>query len=222
MKAGLAMLLTGSACLVASFLPAQGLGSAAVETSSRVDSFVPVSPPGLLSFIGSDADNLASVSIDEASNEYLVVDQAGLTAGQNCLNTSPTTARCSRFNTPQSSDSLVASLDDGDDRFRILAASRSGRVLGGHGDDRISGSAANSALVGDAGEDRLHAFAGKDILVGGPGHDQLYGGADDDRIHADHDDRDRKINCGPGRDKVFIDRELDPRPKNCEQVRLRG
>lgn len=199
-----------------SFLLNAGFGAAASERSSVVDSF-----PGQLNFLGNDADNVGSVDIDFETSEYLVVDQTGLTAGENCRSTSRTTARCSRFDPEQGIDRFVAPLNRGDDRFKILMTSRGGRVLGEQGDDRITGSAANSVLAGDLGRDLLRGLGGSDVLVGGPGHDRLYGGPDDDRIHADNDDRDRMIACGPGHDTALIDGDLDPKPKNCERIRRR-
>lgn len=216
-----AITLAAAALSVASLLPARSVALVAPEPASRVDSFVPDGVLGQLNFIGSDADNVVSLAFDPATNEYVAADQSGLTAGQNCRSSSPTTARCTRFAANGGNDRFSASLSRGDDAFKMLAAGRSGTVLGGRGDDRIVGSAANSVLVGDQGRDVLRGRGGKDGLVGGPGTDRLLGGRDDDRIHADDGARDREIDCGSGDDKVYVDRGLDSDPERCEVVKRR-
>ena len=215
-------LLIASAFLIVALVLGSARGDAAVGPPSTVSSFPAASrSDAQLVFYGGPAENVATVDIDAATNEYLISDKAGLIADTNCRSTSRTTARCTRFNVEGTNDDrLTVNLDRGDDSFKMLAA-RSARVEGGRGADRITGSVANSRLYGDRGRDQLRGLGGEDALIADAGRDRLYGGPNDDSLRADNDDRDRTIACGPGRDKATIDRNLDPKPKNCERVRLR-
>jgi hypothetical protein len=97
-------------------------------------------------------------------------------------------------------------------------------------------------LNGDSGNDLLDGGYGADTLSGGPGADRLDGGVEaiedafytgrddiliggpgNDRLDAWGADRDHTINCGPGKkDKVIVDRRLDPKPRGCESVKKRA
>jgi RTX calcium-binding nonapeptide repeat (4 copies) len=101
-------------------------------------------------------------------------------------------------------------------------------------------------LDGDGGNDRLNGRLGPDLLSGGPGNDHLdagkaprrrdipggrfcagldnqsetlRGGSGKDVLRAVNGARDH-VDCGPGRDKAFLDRR-DPKPKHCESVKRR-
>ena len=94
------------------------------------------------------------------------------------------------------------------------------------------------ALYGDGGDDHLGGRRGPDFLYGGPGNDflnggeaapddfggetddSLLGGPGNDRLRAVDGYRDLVIDCGKGRrDKAWIDRKIDPKPKGCEWVK---
>ena len=75
----------------------------------------------------------------------------------------------------------------------------------------------NYGLFGSPYADTLEGGAGNDEIDGQPGPDRLLGGAGRDRIKANDGEADDKIDCGPGNDRVKVD-ELDPKPRNCEEV----
>jgi len=76
------------------------------------------------------------------------------------------------------------------------------------------GQGGNDTLRGFGQPDILDGGAGRDKLFGGKGKDTLYGGGGNDVIDARDGDKDRAIDCGPGKDVVKVDR-VDPTPKNC-------
>lgn len=81
-------------------------------------------------------------------------------------------------------------------------------IFGGTGDDVLKGGPGNDKLDGGFQDKTLEGFGdsdGRDTFIGGPGRD---------KILAKDFTKDRKIDCGPGRDKVKRDR-FDPKPKNC-------
>ena len=95
------------------------------------------------------------------------------------------------------------------------------RVDGGRGPDRILGFRVGNGGPGDdvvTGGNR-----GRFVLVGGPGSDVLRGLGGNDIINARDGERDRRIECGAGIDRVFLDRQ-DPAPADgsCERVERRG
>jgi hypothetical protein len=79
------------------------------------------------------------------------------------------------------------------------------------GELRVRGNDGNDVTRGPGGDDLLGARDefGRDVFEGGGG---------DDLVSAVNRDADRRIDCGPGRDKAFVDRQ-DPRTKRCERVR---
>jgi Ca2+-binding RTX toxin-like protein len=79
----------------------------------------------------------------------------------------------------------------------------------------LGGDSAPEYLYGDAGNDRLSGNGGDDTLVGGKGRDKLRGGPGSDILDAKDGQKDKQINCGPGKgDKAFFDK-IDPRPISC-------
>jgi Ca2+-binding RTX toxin-like protein len=99
--------------------------------------------------------------------------------------------------------------------------------------DDLDGDSGNDLLVGGYGADTLDGGPGADTLDGGAEaiedafytgrDDTLLGGPGNDRLDAWGADRDHTINCGPGKkDKVIVDRRLDPKPKGCEFVKKRA
>jgi Ca2+-binding RTX toxin-like protein len=120
-----------------------------------------------------------------------------------------------------SSETLVGL--DGDDLLdgrgrgdTLLGYAGNDLLVGGSGNDVLSGWLGDDRLFGKTGRDRLGGGPGADFLNGGPGRDALKGKSGIDLINAHDGERDRKINCGKGRDRrAKHDRGLDPRPKSC-------
>jgi hypothetical protein len=90
-------------------------------------------------------------------------------------------------------------------------------LYGLDGKDCLSGGAGKDRLFAGDGMDRLNGGRGRDFLAGGRGRDKMTGGAGadtykggtgDDRINAvgGTGDRGDRIDCGPGRDVVWVDR----------------
>jgi Ca2+-binding RTX toxin-like protein len=100
-------------------------------------------------------------------------------------------------------------------RDRLTGGRDGSRVGGGTGDDLLRSRSADSVLHGDAGDDVLIGSAGDETFDGGPGADAIAAGAGDDEITIADGHPDRRLDCGPGRDRAFVDR-VDPRPKHCE------
>jgi Ca2+-binding RTX toxin-like protein len=95
------------------------------------------------------------------------------------------------------------------------------RVDGGRGPDRILGFRIGNGGPGD--DVVTGGNQGRFILAGGPGADTLRGFAGNDIINARDGERDRRIECGAGIDRVLLDRQ-DPAPVGggCESVSRRG
>ena len=103
----------------------------------------------------------------------------------------------------------------GDDVLSAPRGLRGASLSGGTGDDLLIGSRFDDILAGGAGSDRIVGGPGADNISGGTGPDEIWGGAGRDVI--DIHDRTRDIvSCGPGRDRVSIDRH--DRVAACEQV----
>jgi hypothetical protein len=120
------------------------------------------------------------------------------------------------------------------DRDRILSLAGNDSVDGGRGVDCLDGGKDSDSLSGGIGSDRVYGMAGNDHLNGGPGNDYLSAGSGNDTINAAFG-RDRAfggpgrdfinvatagrpatVNCGPGADKVRINRNEQLRTKGCE------
>lgn len=127
----------------------------------------------------------------------------------------------------------------GDDKLRGTAkADRldgkggSDRLFGRRGRDMLRGGSGHDLIKGGPGSDRIDGGRGYDRIVGGRGGDIIVGGRRPDEInmrngvripspgndviHAVDIERDQ-INCGSGRDKVFVDRVEDG-VYDCEKV----
>ena len=109
-------------------------------------------------------------------------------------------------------------------------------AVGNSGNDTVLGFDGNDLLIGESGADLLRGGPGADREFGKSGHDRLAGGPDDDflrggtghdvmkgktgidRINARDGERDVKISCGPGPNRLEgakRDKRLDPRPRSC-------
>lgn len=98
-------------------------------------------------------------------------------------------------------------------------------------EDHLYGDQGNDLLGGRQGPDLVSGGLGADYIEGGPEapeddfgpgpDDALFGGPGNDKLNAAEGDRDRLIDCGPGkRDRVWLDK-IDPKPKRCESVKRR-
>jgi hypothetical protein len=99
-----------------------------------------------------------------------------------------------------------------------------------YGSDYLYGQKGNDHLIGDLGGDFLTGGGGDDVLDGGPKapndpsptDDSFDGGPGNDLILAADHDKDNRIDCGPGHHDVAVIDKVDPKPKHCEKVRLKG
>jgi Ca2+-binding RTX toxin-like protein len=89
-------------------------------------------------------------------------------------------------------------------------------IYGLGGADRIFGRGGPDYVFGGFGADHIYGGAGRDRLRGGRGRDHIYGGSAADVIFA-RDGESDFINCGGGRDVVFVDQH--DRTIACEVVR---
>jgi Ca2+-binding RTX toxin-like protein len=128
------------------------------------------------------------------------------------------------------------SVDGGRGNDCIDTGSGSDRGTGGIGTDRLYGFAGNDTLTGNLGNDRLFGGNGNDHLNGGSGSDLQDAGAGNDTINAGYN-RDRVFgragrdyiniatagppataDCGPGPDKIRLNKKERTRIRNCETV----
>lgn len=117
---------------------------------------------------------------------------------------------------------------------RIIGLGGNDRLDGGRGNDCIEGRTGADNISGALGNDRLYGSTGRDHLNGGPGSDYMSAGSGNDSINAAFG-RDRAIggsgidfiniatagpaasaDCGPGRDKVRLNRNERRKVRNCE------
>ncbi len=103
----------------------------------------------------------------------------------------------------------------------LLGRAGADMLFGRHGNDTIRGRAGNDTINGGPGNDRLFGDGGNDtISCGGGVRDVSFGGAGDDVIGCRDRGRGRDvIVCGPGHDRVIVDRADIVR--NCEVVSRR-
>lgn len=119
---------------------------------------------------------------------------------------------------------------------RILGRGGNDQISGGRGNDCLEGNNGSDNLSGSLGNDKIYGNKGRDHLNGGPGSDRLSSGANNDTINAAFG-QDRvfagsgrdfiniatagkpaKASCGPGRDKIRINRNEIKRVRGCETV----
>ena len=109
-------------------------------------------------------------------------------------------------------------------------------VSGGRGNDCLEGGRGKNRLDGSTGSDSVYGHSKKDTLIGGPGADRLWGrggpdridvgrgrnrvsaGRGNDLVYAPNTGRRSRINCGPGRDTLRINRTRGNRVRGCERV----
>jgi hypothetical protein len=119
---------------------------------------------------------------------------------------------------------------------RIIGLGGNDQLGGGRGNDCIEGRGGGDNMSGSLGNDRIYGARGNDHLNGGPGTDLLSAGAGNDTVNAAFG-RDRvtggtgrdfiniatagppaSANCGPGPDKVRVNRNERRRVRGCETV----
>jgi hypothetical protein len=71
--------------------------------------------------------------------------------------------------------------------------------------ESLEGSNQDDILIGDNGPNGFMGHIGADTFIGKGGGDY---------IDASEGDRDKRIDCGPGKDEVLVDK-IDPKPINC-------
>ena len=122
---------------------------------------------------------------------------------------------------------------------RILLFGGSDNSEGGRGNDCIDGGSGNDTLSGALGRDRIYGFSGNDHLIGGSNADYLSAGSGNDTVNTGYGKdtviaaggRDyinagtagpasKRIDCGPGPDKLRINRNERKRWKACEVVHV--
>ena len=118
----------------------------------------------------------------------------------------------------------------------MLGATGNDSASGGPGRDRITGGSGSDGLRGDAGNDSITGGSGRDKIRGGDGNDRLVGGSGNDGIHTGNG-RDRVnagsgndiinaatrgapafVDCGPGKDRVRVNKNERHRTRNCEFI----
>jgi Ca2+-binding RTX toxin-like protein len=202
--------------LFAGAVPA--VASAATGEPSVANSFPPDGGPARTIVLGGASVNRVTLAIDRVAQQYVISDAAGITAGHDCGTVSSQTVRCARYRSP--GEYFQARLRGADDTFEMLSQDDQGLWLsGGEGADKLLVGTGDDAVGGGGGADTVTGRAGSDRLFGDRGRDRLIGGMGRDRLHANDNDSDRAINCGPGKDVVLVDPGQDPKPIRCERVR---
>ncbi len=114
----------------------------------------------------------------------------------------------------RSRDALIG----GSGADRLFGRGGNDRLSGGFGNDRLSGSSGRDKLVGGPGNDTLAGGSGNDSFDLGTGRDRVSGGAGNDKVNAANAGAGSRIDCGPGRDTVRVNRVRGKRLKRCERV----
>ena len=101
------------------------------------------------------------------------------------------------------------------------------RVAGNGGNDRLDGGLGNDRVSGGAGKDKVTGGRGNDLLLGGPGNDyivpdrggsdRVVAGAGNDVINAAVAGKPARVNCGPGRDTVRVNKNGLKKLRGCER-----
>lgn len=183
---------------------------------------------GLVSIVGSEAGDVASVS---TQGKNIVVSLTGVTSktfkasqvklvdfkglGGDDAFTNNTAIR-SRADGGAGSDTLrggsgVDELRGGNDDDRLFGNIGNDTLYGGGGNDTVDGGAGNDREYGEAGDDDLYGGVGDDALYGGSDNDDVYGDAGNDSLYGEAGDD--HLDGRTGRDRIYggagLDREDD-------------
>jgi len=123
-------------------------------------------------------------------------------------------------------DTVVYKSHANDQSGVIRGTARSDELLGGHGNDTIWGRGDGDVIWGDfkpccqppGQHDSLNGGPGTDFIYASHGANTITGGPGNDTIHA-HFGTGGSIDCGPGRDLLFLSHRSKPhyRIRNCER-----
>jgi Ca2+-binding RTX toxin-like protein len=106
--------------------------------------------------------------------------------------------------------------DAGSDR--LIGGADGDMLRGGTGADYLGGGSGPDTVYGGPGDDDLNGNSGRDRIFGGRGNDGIGAGSGNDRIDV-HGGGSDLVDCGPGRDTVYVSR--NDYVRRCERVRLR-
>jgi Ca2+-binding RTX toxin-like protein len=99
-------------------------------------------------------------------------------------------------------------------------------IFGDRHDNTIGGGSGNDDMNGLVGNDNITGTSGDDLIVGSGGADTIEGASGNDAIYqaevsgaTDPDGYKDELHCGPGKDKVWINKiDGDTADKSCEIV----
>lgn len=92
---------------------------------------------------------------------------------------------------------------------------RPSTIVGEPGADTTNGTSGSDVIVGLGGNDTIHGRGGNDTICGGAGADKLYGDGGRDQLDAKDGRKDKRVDCGAGRDPKADRDGKDPRPISC-------
>ena len=125
---------------------------------------------GILTVVGTDANDTISVGLNATDNTKLDVNINGTTSSFALLNADTTAAITG----------IKISGGNGDDKISIDQTNGGitlpATLVGGNGQDSLTGGAGNDVLIGGNGKDNCAGGDGNDSLNGGNGKDILDGG----------------------------------------------
>jgi Ca2+-binding RTX toxin-like protein len=98
----------------------------------------------------------------------------------------------------------------------VMGLGKTGAPSGGcHGGSPDTILSDNESLEGSNGNDVMYGDSGNNTLFGHVGADSFYGEGGSDLIEAIDDEKDKVIDCGPGKDLTPSLDAVDPKPKSC-------
>lgn len=115
-------------------------------------------------------------------------------------------------------DSSRDALIGGSGADKLFGKGGNDRIVGGLGNDRVSAGSGRDKIAGGPGNDTLAGGAGNDSFDAGTGRNRVTGGAGNDKVNAANTGVGSRIDCGPGRDTVRVNRLKGNRLKSCERV----
>ncbi len=92
---------------------------------------------------------------------------------------------------------------------------RTATIVGEPGAETLNGTSGADVIVGLGGDDTIHGRGGSDVICGSAGADKLYGDGGRDKLDAKDGRRDKRIDCGAGRDPKAVRDGKDPGAISC-------